>query len=379
MNQPRPRRPQPIAPTRNNAATEIRHDVGRPTFLFRATCSQCTIDLNAQSPANPYRFTVAAEAAGKRLDVYLADELPSFSRATLRRAIDAGQVLVHGHAAKASLRLKVGSHVVVTQIDVPREGPAPQAIPLAILYEDDAIVAVNKPSGMIVHPAKGHWEGTLASALAHHFGALSQRGGPARPGIVHRLDRDTSGVIVVAKNDAAHDALAAQFKARLVEKEYLAIVIGVPNRDQDVIDEPIGDHPMQREKKAIRRDDASARPAITVYEVIERFNGFALVRARPKTGRTHQIRIHLAHAGHPVLCDRLYGGRAQITELELIPRGQVPEDASAVGKTLLTRQALHAHRLAIRHPTTSKEMQFEAPLPADFEQTLTILRRWRAI
>ena len=189
-----------------------------------------------------------------------------------------------------------------------------------------AIVVVNKPAGMIVHPAKGHWEGTLASALAHHFGTLSGRGGPTRPGIVHRLDRDTSGVIVVAKNDQAHDALAAQFKSREVEKEYLAIVVGVPDRDRDVIDEPIGDHPTQREKKAIRREDPSARPAVTVYEVVERFAGYALVRALPKTGRTHQIRIHLAHIGYPVLCDRLYGGRAIITELELIPRDKIGQD-----------------------------------------------------
>jgi len=314
--------------------------------------------------------------------VFLAIQLPAFSRATLRRAIDAGHVLVDKSPAKASLRLRSDSEVLVNQLEVPREGPAPQNIPLDILYEDDAISVVNKPAGMIVHPAKGHWEGTLASALAHHFGPLSARGGPARPGIVHRLDRDTSGVIVVAKNDQAHDALAAQFKSRQVEKEYLAIVVGVPDRDRDVIDEPIGDHPTHREKKAIRRHDASARPAITEYEVVERFAGYALVRARPKTGRTHQIRIHLAHAGYPVLCDRLYGGRARITELELIPRDKIghdtPQANAAADKMLLDRQALHAHRLAIDHPITGERMQFEAPLPEDFELTLEVLRRWRA-
>ena len=180
--------------------------------------------------------------------------------------------------------------VVVRQIDVPREGPAPQEIPLSILHEDDAIVVVDKPAGMIVHPAKGHWEGTLASALAHHFGTLSGRGGPTRPGIVHRLDRDTSGVIVVAKNDQAHDALAAQFKSRQVEKEYLAIVVGVPDRDRDVIDEPIGDHPTHREKKAIRREDASARPAVTEYEVVERFAGYR-VRASAAARRAARIKF----------------------------------------------------------------------------------------
>jgi 23S rRNA pseudouridine1911/1915/1917 synthase len=315
--------------------------------------------------------------------VFLAERLPAFSRATLRRAIDAGHVRVDGRAAKASLRLRAGSQVAVEQLAPPPVGPVPQQIPLAILYEDAQIVVVDKPAGMIVHPAKGHWEGTLASALAHHFGTLSARGGPTRPGIVHRLDRDTSGAIVVAKNDQAHDALAAQFKSRRVEKQYLAIVAGTPDRDRDLIDEPIGDHPTQREKKAIRRHDPSGREAATEYDVVERFAGYALVRARPKTGRTHQIRLHLAHIGCPVLCDRLYGGRAKITELELIPRGQVLQDDArgrlAAAEPLLQRQALHAYRLALLHPLTGARMEFEAPLPADIRQTLDALRRWRAV
>jgi 23S rRNA pseudouridine1911/1915/1917 synthase len=331
--------------------------------------------LSSSSSSWPRTFVVAPEQAGQRVDVFLAMQLPDISRAVVRRAIDAGHVLVGCAPCKPSLRLGAGDAVVVNTIEVPREGPAPQAIPISILYEDDAIVVVDKPAGMIVHPAKGHWEGTLASALVHHFGLLSGRGGPTRPGIVHRLDRDTSGVIVVAKHDQAHDALAAQFKSRQVEKEYLAIVAGVTDRDRDVISEPIGDHPTQREKKAIRRQDANAREAVTVYEVVERFVGFMLVRALPRTGRTHQIRIHLAHVGCPVLCDRLYGGRAKISELELIPRGQISDDAT--DSPLLARQALHAHRLAISHPTTGERMRFEARLPADIENTLVALRRWR--
>ncbi|HEX5472632.1 MAG TPA: RluA family pseudouridine synthase, partial [Lacipirellulaceae bacterium] len=312
--------------------------------------------MSSEHSSWPKSFNVASEQAGQRLDVFLAERLPAFSRAAVRRAIDAGLVHVDNAACKASLRLREASCVVVDRIEVLREGPAPQEIPLSILYEDDAMVVVDKPAGMIVHPAKGHWEGTLASALAHHFGALSGRGGPTRPGIVHRLDRDTSGVIVIAKHDQAHDALAAQFKSRHVEKEYLAIVVGVPDRDRDVVDEPIGPHPTQREKKAIRRTHPDARAAVTVYEVVERFAGFALLRARPKTGRTHQIRIHLAHIGCPVLCDRLYGGRAKITELELIPKAKIGQDISAgemkTDHPILERQALHAHRLAIAHPTT---------------------------
>jgi 23S rRNA pseudouridine1911/1915/1917 synthase len=316
------------------------------------------------------------------LDVFLASVLPAFSRATLRRAIDAGHVRVEDAACKASLRLKAGSEVVILKLEPAKEGPAPQDIPLTILHEDDSIVVVDKPAAMIVHPAKGHWEGTLASALAHHFDKLSSRGGPTRPGIVHRLDRDTSGVIVVAKNDQAHDALAMQFKSRAVEKEYLAIVAGAPNLDRDVIDEPIGKHPKHREKKAIRREDESARPAVTEYEVVERFRGYTLVRVRPKTGRTHQIRLHLAHIGCPVLCDRLYGGRACLTEVELIPRDELPQEITgdaAFSEPLLDRQALHAHRLAFAHPTSGERIQFEAPLPRDMERTLAALRRWRSI
>jgi 23S rRNA pseudouridine1911/1915/1917 synthase len=320
-----------------------------------------------------HRFSVAPDEAGRRLDVFLAAHFPAFSRAALQRAIEAGNVRVDGAPAKASLRLRAGCEVVVGRLDVPRDGPAPQDIPLDVLYEDDVLVVVNKPAGMIVHPAKGHWEGTLASALAHHFGQLSQRGGPTRPGIVHRLDRDTSGVIVVAKNDQTHDALAAQFKARRVQKEYLAIVVGVPDRDRDLVEQPIGPHPTRREMKAIRHGHPTSRQAATFYEVMERFVGYALLRAMPKTGRTHQIRIHLAHIGCPVLCDRLYGGRASLSESELmLPPRLAPSDSR-----LLDRQALHAHQLMFTHPTSGEAVSFTAPLPPDMAQTLDALRRWR--
>lgn len=310
--------------------------------------------------------------------------MPGFSRAHLQRAIEAGQVQLDGAACRPSLKLRGGEVVEVLELEVPREGPIPQDIPLDILHEDDAIVVVNKAAGMIVHPAKGHWDGTLAGALAHHFGAMSQRGGPTRPGIVHRLDRDTSGVIVVAKTDQAHDALAAQFKARTVEKQYLALVAGVPQFDQDIISAPIGDHPTEREKKAIRPGHPSARDAVTHYEVIERFKGYALVRARPKTGRTHQIRLHLAYAGFPVLCDRLYAGRnpKKLFEAELIPRGQMRQDAQAAaspGEPLLARHALHAHRLSLDHPSSGERLEFAVPLVADMQLVLEALRRWRPI
>lgn len=305
--------------------------------------------------------------------MFLAERLPAFSRATLRRSIDAGHVGVDDAPCKPALRLRAGSQVVVHQLEVPREGPAPQDIPLTVIYEDEAIIAVDKPAGMIVHPAKGHWAGTLASALAHHFGTLSSRGGPTRPGIVHRLDRDTSGVIVVAKTDVAHARLSEQFATRTMEKEYFAIVCGQPDRDRDRIDVPIGQHPHQREKMAVARDDVESRPASTFYEVTERFDGFTALIARPKTGRTHQIRVHLASIGCPVLCDRLYSGRASLT------LGEVRRQALDPDEVLLNRQALHAQRLRLNHPITGKPLELTAPLPEDLHRLLSALRTYRQV
>ncbi|MDP6442331.1 MAG: RluA family pseudouridine synthase [Pirellulaceae bacterium] len=302
-----------------------------------------------------------------RLDAYLARELPQFSRTHLRKAINAAGVHVDGRRTKASHRLRAGEQLSVTVPDLPRDGPEPEEIPLSVIYEDEHLAAIDKPPGMVVHPSKGHWSGTLTAALAFRFQSqLSSVGGPARPGIVHRLDRDTSGVIVVAKSDSAHLQLAAQFEARRVEKEYLAIVVGSPDRDGDRIDQPIGAHPYRREKKAIRAGHATSRSAETFYEVIERFGGFALVRARPKTGRTHQIRLHLAHVGLPVLCDRLYGGRSTITGAEL-RRG-------ATEAVSLDRQALHAHKLSLTHPASGQPIQFQAPVPGDLQRVLDLLR-----
>jgi len=318
----------------------------------------------------PLEFAADGAEVGRRLDAVLAERLPEFSRTALKKAIDAGAVLVNGQRTKPAYRLEPEDAVRVERLERPAEGPTPEAIPLDLLYEDDDLVAVNKPAGMVVHQARGHWTGTLAAALAHHFGdRLSSAGGPARPGIVHRLDRDTTGVIVVAKHDAAHERLAAQFADRTTEKEYLAIVLGSPDRDADVVDEPIGPHPHVREKMAIRRDHPDARPAVTLLEVVERLRRCTLVRARPKTGRTHQIRVHLAHAGHPVLCDKQYGGRSRITAGELAGGVAGPDEAA-----LLERQALHAHRLGIDHPATGERLTLEAPLPADMEGVLAFLR-----
>jgi 23S rRNA pseudouridine1911/1915/1917 synthase len=315
----------------------------------------------------PVELVVEEAFDGCRLDVFLAQTFSAYSRVHLRKVINADAVQVNGRRAKAAHKLRTGERVSIVLPELPKISPQPEDIPLDILYEDDWLAAINKPAGMVVHPAKGHWKGTLTSALQFHFDKLSGAGGPTRPGIVHRLDRDTSGVLVVAKTDQAHFALADQFEARSTEKEYLAITMGVPDHDRDIIDQPIGIHPYQREKMAIRRDHATSRAAQTYYEVVERFKGLAAVKVLPKTGRTHQIRVHLAHVGCPVLCDKLYSGRDRITRGELTRN---PSDREVI----LARQALHASRLALLHPATAQRLEFAAPLPQDMQQVLNVLR-----
>ncbi len=323
----------------------------------------------AHPPNDSLDLIVDEHQSGTRLDVLLADALPQYSRVHLRRAITAGGVQVDGRNAKPAYRLHAGQRVTLTLPDLPREGPQPEDIPLDVLYEDEALIAINKPAGMVVHPAKGHWSGTLTAALAFHFGQLSSIGGPTRPGIVHRLDRETSGVIVVAKTDAAHLALAKQFEQRTTVKEYFALTAGVPDRDRDIVRAPVGVHPYQREKMAIRDGHSTSRDAETFWEVSERFARFAALKVLPKTGRTHQIRVHLTHIGHPVLCDRLYSGRSEITRGELGGAGR-PE-----GEVVLARVALHARRLEIQHPSSGEAIVFEAPLAGDIQRTQEALRK----
>jgi len=320
----------------------------------------------------PVELVVDPSQEGWRLDVFLVHHFPGYSRVHLRRVIAAGGVRVGNQGGKPSYRLHAGQRVSVVLPEIPREAPLPENIPLDILYEDDWLAVVNKPPGMVVHPARGHWSGTLASALQYHFGGrLSAVGGPRRPGIVHRLDRDTSGAILVAKNDLAHSRLSTQFERRTIEKEYFALVCGNPEVDRDLIDCRIGLHPQQRQKMAIRRDESASRSAETFFEVLERFDGFAALRIVPKTGRTHQIRVHLNHIGCPVLCDRQYGGRLRIT------RGEIRRDPSDA-LVLLDRQALHARRLKFAHPDTGEPLEVEAPLPTDMDAVLAELRAYRA-
>lgn len=328
-------------------------------------------DASDELTSEPVELTVAEQESGLRLDSFLVARFPKYSRVHLRRVINAAAARVNDKREKAAHRLKPGDRVTVFLPELPRPRPEPEEMELAILYEDEWLVAIDKPPGMVVHPAKGNWRGTLVSGLEHRFAQLSGIGGPTRPGIVHRLDRDTSGVIIVAKNDQAHIALARQFEERSIEKEYFAIVAGALDRDRDWIDQPIGLHPQQREKMAIRHDLPTARSAQSFYEVQERYRGFAALAILPKTGRTHQIRVHLASIGAPILCDKQYGGRSQITRGEI--RGELSDE-----EVLLDRQALHARRLAFTHPRTGERLKIESPLPADLSRVLAELRACRA-
>lgn len=310
--------------------------------------------------------------AGKRVDAYLAHRFPDYSRSVIQKVIDAGAVLVNGQPVKASYKVRLDDRIRVWLPELADEIPSPEPIPIPIVYEDESLVVVDKAPGMVTHPAKGHWSGTLVNALQFHFDSLSTVAGAHRPGIVHRLDRDTTGLIIVAKSDQAHGLLARQFERREIQKEYLAIVSGVPQRDRDYIERTIGFHPTNREKMAIRPAEEGGKEAVTFYEVVERFAGFALLRCRPESGRTHQIRVHLGHIGHPVLADKAYSGRNRLTLGDLIG-----PDAPGADQVLIERQALHAHSLHFHHPLTGQKLSLFAPLPADMVQTLHALRTHR--
>lgn len=312
----------------------------------------------------------------RRLDQYVVSRIPELSRAEVQRLIDADRLTLNGARAKASHKVKAGDVIVLDKPDVVDAKPTPECLPLEILYEDEFIVVLNKQAQLIVHPGRGkeNWSGTLTNALQYHFDHLSTAGGAFRPGIVHRLDRDTTGVIVVAKDDLAHRHLGLQFEHREVVKEYVALCYGVLDRDADQIDRPIGPHPSVREKMAIRDDPTVGKSARTFYRVVERFTGFTHVRLRPTTGRTHQLRVHLASIGYPMVADKAYSGRSRLT-LEEIKEEQPSDD----GTVLIERQALHAARLQFRHPRCLEMMDFEAPLPTDMARTIEALRQYRSL
>ncbi len=270
---------------------------------------------------------------------------------------------VDGAVSRPSARLRAGQRVRVAIPEPAAAVPAPEAIPLAIVHEDAHLVVIDKPAGLVVHPGAGRDSGTLVNALLHHVRDLSGVGGVLRPGIVHRLDRGTSGLLVVAKDDATHRELARQFASREVEKEYLALVLGVPQRKQGTIAAPIGRDPVQRKRMSVRA--SRGREARSQYAVVEAFDGAALLRVRIMTGRTHQIRVHLASLGHPVAGDATYGGTRTPSSRR---------SAARQALRTLVRPALHAARLAFTHPATGARVAFESPLPADLAGVVAELR-----
>ena len=366
----------PATSTSNIGPTPLSAE-GLPGIAGNVGLEDPADDIRIKKAFERLVFTVEPEHANLRIDLYLTLKIDGYSRVFLRRVVMQGFVRVDGREVKPAFHVVPGQLIEVNDLPpAPQDGPIPEAIALDILYEDESIVAINKSPGMVVHPAKGHWSGTLTAALAHHFKQLSDAGGPTRPGIVHRLDRETSGVILIAKTNEVHYKLCAQFEARQVQKTYVAIIAGSLDRDRDRIIQPIGHHPYQREKMAIRSGHPSSRYAETQFEVTQRFPGYALLKVSPKTGRTHQIRLHLAHIGCPVLCDRLYAGHAEIRLGQLLRRSARglplrPEDTQAV----LTRHALHALEIQVEHPKTQKKLTITAPLPADMQRVLDILQQ----
>jgi len=330
------------------------------------------VSLPPELSTAPVELTVEARAHGWRLDHYLSRLYPNYSRALFQRAIAEGAVLLNNLPVKASRRLRINDRLTVQLPKQPDSRLEPENIPLHVLFEDEHLAVLNKPADMVTHPGKATFKGTLAAALQHHFDKLSDVAGQLRPGIVHRLDRDTTGVIVVAKDNQIHHRLSRQFERREVQKEYRAIVRGEVEQDTGLIHTWMKVHPRMHERMIVCEPDEKAREAVTSYNVLERFRGFSHVQLLPKTGRTHQLRLHMRHIRHPIVADKLYGGSTQLLLSEVHPEGKGSETP------LIARQALHAYRLAFRHPVTEEPLQFEAPLPNDLAETLATLRRFRS-
>jgi 23S rRNA pseudouridine1911/1915/1917 synthase len=296
----------------------------------------------------------------------------------LQEVIKAGGVKVNGQPAKSSLKLNPDDLIEITLPQLPSREIPPEDIPLNIIHEDNDIIVINKPADIIVHPARGNTHGTIANALAFHLASAQvdedldakfpDALGEFRPGIVHRLDRNTTGVMILAKNDVAQWKIAKQFHDRQVEKSYLAIVHGTPDLTRDRVNAPLGIHPKIRERYSIRPE--TGKEAITFYEVLESFRGFSLLKLSPKTGRTHQIRVHLSYIKHPVVADDMYGGKP-VYPWQIKNAEPAPEDP------IISRCALHAWTIAFTHPTTKKIVRFEAPLPDDMQHLLDLLRKFR--
>ena len=314
-----------------------------------------------------YEFTLRSRVEGNRIDSYLATRFPDYSRTFIQKLIESGKITVNGRPIKASYSPSGGDYVECRVPVVQKEEIPPENIPLDIIYEDEWLVVVNKAADLVVHPSRGHTGGTLVNGLAYHCERLSEGSGPLRPGIVHRLDRDTTGAIVVAKDDAVQKELQRQFHDREVKKEYLAVCEGHIELDSDVVDEPLGSHRRHKKMQTIRPDNG--KRARTIYKVTERVGDFTIVRCYPETGRTHQIRVHLKYIGHPIVADQLYGQRKQVYRSDF-----TGEDHHPAEQPVLERQALHARRLTIYHPRRGEEMTFEAEVPGDIREFVRLIR-----
>jgi 23S rRNA pseudouridine1911/1915/1917 synthase len=326
---------------------------------------------------DPVELLVRVKAEGMRLDHYLQIYFQDFSRSELQKAIESGHIKVNSKPTKASYKVRNLDKLYVELPEPVNDIIIPEDIPLEVLYEDECLAVVNKPSDMVVHPARGNWTGTLANAIVYKFkDSLSQENGVFRPGIVHRLDRDTSGAILIAKDNVTHREVSMQFETRKVHKEYVAIAVGALDRDSDYVEARLKHHPQIREQMVPTTDpnDPDAKDACSFYEVLERFKGYTLVKVQPRTGRTHQIRVHLAFVGCPVLADKMYGGRDRCTRAELVPGTPADQD-----EVLISRQALHAFRLRFKHPKRGIWIEVEAPLAPDIRNVLDVLRTHRSL
>ena len=301
----------------------------------------------------PIRLRASEESKNQRLDAFLASSLDGLTRSQATRLIESGEVAVNGRAVSKSYKLAGDEDIAVTLPEPEPVEAVPQDIPLDVVYEDADVIVVNKPSGMVVHPAPGHPDGTLVNALLYHCaGTLSGVGGALRPGIVHRIDRDTSGLIIAAKNDAAHQYLSAQLADHTLARTYECIVVGKLREDRGTVDAPIARHPTDRKRMAVV---AGGREAVTHWEVIARYPGYTHVRCRLETGRTHQIRVHMAYIGHPILGDTVYGAKKEVPGL--------------------TGQCLHAVGLRFLHPRTHEVVELSCPLPEEFTRMLQKIRK----
>jgi 23S rRNA pseudouridine1911/1915/1917 synthase len=314
------------------------------------------------------RAVVPAEGVGERLDRFLQTCLPEQTRSAVQRLIEEGHVQVNGAPARAGIKLRRGDEVAWQVSPRPPSTIDPESIPLAIVYEDDDLVVIDKPKGMVVHPAPGNWSGTLVNALLSRYETqLAEGGGIDRPGIVHRLDKDTSGLLVVARNERTYQSLQRQIQNRTAERRYLAVVRGQPKWERATVEAPIGRHPQDRKRMAVLPAGSPhpGRPAVTELEVRRTYPGFALLEARLQTGRTHQIRVHCAYIGHPVVGDATYGPASP-------PDSHLPLDVRAA-IAALDGQALHAGSLSFAHPRTSERLTFTAPPPEDTQRLIEAL------